>query len=482
MTEQGGSGGLGERPVDDVLEAVPVPLAVHDPETGEFRHANERYARLLGHDRDRLVGRPYGAVAADREAFGAAAFRDLLSDPPPDAVAWRFRRGDGSTLAVECTVGRGAFGDAPVALVAVRASHDAGAVADLAEYRRRLEGAMAAGEVAWWEMDVRTGAVEFEDRKATMLGYDPDRFHHYEDFTDLVHPEDHDRAMAAMRDHLEGREPRYEVEYRLETADGDYRWLHDAGSVTARDERGRPERATGIVVDVTKRKRAERRLERQNRELALLNRVVRHDIGNEMNVVVGWLEQLRGEVPPDVRDRFDRVLDASRHVVDLTDDVRDLVRLIEEGREPELSPVPLVPVLEDQVEHLRSIHPAASVELSVVGDREATVRANSMLASVFRNLLTNAVEHSDVDAPTVDVSVEASGADAVVRVADDGPGVSDDLREAMTRGTADLERSGVGVGLHLVASLVEAYGGRVRVTDNEPRGAVFTVALPRADR
>lgn len=51
-------------------------------------------------------------------------------------------------------------------------------------------------------MKLSSGKVEFSDNKAEMLGYSPERFNHYEDFTDLIHPDDKDSAMKAMRNHL----------------------------------------------------------------------------------------------------------------------------------------------------------------------------------------------------------------------------------------------------------------------------------------
>ena len=121
----------------------------------------------------------------------------------------------------------------------------------------RLETAMEIGNFAWWEMDLPGGNVRFHDRKATFLGYPPQRFKHYTDFTDLLHPDDHVPAMRAMRDHLEGRAPTYDIEYRIRTENGTYRWFHDIGGITRRDSDGNPVTVTGIVVDITRTKEAE---------------------------------------------------------------------------------------------------------------------------------------------------------------------------------------------------------------------------------
>ena len=115
---------------------------------------------------------------------------------------------------------------------------------------------MAAG-VAWWEMDCRSGAVRFHPRKVEMLGFGPTAFTHYTHFTALLHPEDLEPAMAAMRGHLEGTLAEYRIDYRIRHEDGTYRWFQDIGCITQRDEDGRPAIVTGVVLDVSSHKQLE---------------------------------------------------------------------------------------------------------------------------------------------------------------------------------------------------------------------------------
>lgn len=131
---------------------------------------------------------------------------------------------------------------------------------ELKIYKERLEGAMAAGNLAWWEMELPSGKVKFNERKATMLGYPPEKFSHYTDFTDLLHPEDHDRVMKAMRDYLEGRAEKYEIEYRIEKKGGDYKWFRDVVGITEEGEDGDYKKVTGIVIDIDDRKEVEKEL------------------------------------------------------------------------------------------------------------------------------------------------------------------------------------------------------------------------------
>lgn len=355
-------------------------------------------------------------------------------------------------------------------------------VRELEQYRRRLDGAMFAGDLAWWEMDVETGAVLSHENKPDLLGMSPADFDHYEDYTERLHPEDHERTMQAMRDHLEGRVEKYDVEYRIRDESGGYRWFHDVGGITERDDDGSPSKVTGVVVDVTRRKETEERLRRKNEQLTLLNRIVRHDIRNDMNVVTGWAGSLDDDDDATVEERkaIERILRASRHTIELTEDLGDLVEILEgDSGAVDLHPVDLGHVVEGELERVgRSFE---DVELRTDGEIPSVpVEANGMLSSVVGNLLNNAVQHNDRETARIDVGIEIREETVVLTVADDGPGIPEERREEVFRRDAKgLDSEGTGVGLYLVTTLVDAYGGEVRIDDNEPRGTVFTVELVR---
>lgn len=351
--------------------------------------------------------------------------------------------------------------------------------ADTSAYTR-LEAAMLAGEVAWWEMDVETGAVEFHDSKAEMLGYDAGEFEHFEDFTELLHPGDHERAMEAMRSHLEGRADKYDVEYRIKAADGTYHWFHDVGGVSARTEEGGPKTVAGIVVDISERKEAAAEATRKNEQLALLNRIIRHDIANDMTVARGNLDLLAEDVPADGKEHLERVRSATDHVLEITESVGTVLEVLEdESHTGEGTTVRLDAVLREQVDAIDSMFDDAEVVLD--GDLpEVSVLASPLLASALANIIENAIEHNDTDHPRIEVSVEVAEAVATVRIADDGPGIPEEQKEAVFDLGESGSATGSGMGLFIAATLVEAFGGSIEIGDNEPRGSVFRVTLKRA--
>ncbi len=127
----------------------------------------------------------------------------------------------------------------------------------LIENNNRLALAMKVANMAWWEMDLTTGKIWFEKRKAEMLGFTSERFNHYNDFMQLVHPDDYQKTMQSMHSHLVGTKEKYEVEYRIRDIDNKYKYFYDIGSITKFDSNGKPLLVSGLILDITERKHSE---------------------------------------------------------------------------------------------------------------------------------------------------------------------------------------------------------------------------------
>ncbi|NJK84765.1 MAG: PAS domain-containing protein [Bacteroidales bacterium] len=79
-------------------------------------------------------------------------------------------------------------------------------------------------------------------------------------FTRMIHKDDYEKAMQAMRDHIEGKKELYEVEYRIRKKDGSYAWFYDKGGIVSRNEKGEPLKITGLVVDISEAKKRDQEI------------------------------------------------------------------------------------------------------------------------------------------------------------------------------------------------------------------------------
>lgn len=312
-----------------------------------------------------------------------------------------------------------------------------------------------------------------------MLGYDEAELIG-KPFVEITAPEDRERVRERYERRLdperESPPPRYEAGYL--TKDGTRRIAEiSAASIQYEGRRA----ALVTIRDVTERKQYEEQLEQTREELEALNRLVRHDIRNDMSIVLGWAELLEEHVDEQGQEYLTTVLTSGEHILEITELARDYAELVTSGEEINVRPTSLRSVLQPELDLRRESFPEA--EFVVVGEvPDVEVMANEMLGSVFRNLLNNAVQHNDSADPVVEVTCDVDDDDVLVRVADNGPGIPDTQKESLFgKGETGLDSAGTGIGLYLVRTLVDQYDGRVRVEDNDPEGAVFHVELPRAD-
>ncbi|MFO7864154.1 MAG: PAS domain S-box protein, partial [Salinivirgaceae bacterium] len=184
------------------------------------------------------------------------------------------------------------------------------------EINKRLELAMEVGNLGWWDWNYEKNNLITSDKKADILGYDPKKYSFSaQDFIEMIHPDDYDAAMQAMRDHLTGTKESYAIEYRLRMKNGNYKWLFDKGRIIERTPDGAPKRLMGVVFDISARKENELKVIESEQKLhALLANLddmifVQDEKGRYLHV---WInderklfvqkEQIIGKQPQDIFD------------------------------------------------------------------------------------------------------------------------------------------------------------------------------------
>ena len=123
----------------------------------------------------------------------------------------------------------------------------------------RFRRAIEATRDGIWDWDIVSGHVFFSPQFARLLGYESHEVQPTVDFfRDMIHPDDIPRAAAIHEEHFAGRLPEKQLELRLRTKSGNYRWYLERGEVVERDATGNPVRMVGTIADINDRKEAER--------------------------------------------------------------------------------------------------------------------------------------------------------------------------------------------------------------------------------
>jgi len=209
---------------------------------------------------------------------------------------------------------------------------------------------------------------------------------------------------------------------------------------------------------------------------AVLNRVLRHNIKNDVNVITGHAALIESEVDGSAARSVEAIQRTARDITRLSETARALDELF---RSPDRESIDLARVTDECVQAADDRYADAEFSTDLAGS--AWVEANPIARSVVANLLENAVEHHDGQA-SVHVTVAPTDEGTVrLAVADDGPGIFDHEREVLQEVREDSFHHGSGMGLWLVKWFTDRYDGDLRFEDNDPRGTVVQVSLPSTD-
>ncbi|QLH81161.1 ATP-binding protein [Halosimplex pelagicum] len=221
------------------------------------------------------------------------------------------------------------------------------------------------------------------------------------------------------------------------------------------------------------------RAERASDALAFVNGLIRHDLRNDMQVIRAYAAEIEdADAPADaaVADHATVVREKTDEAFERIDTAGSLAKTV--AGEADYEPVDLAAVADDAA---ASVDATTAATVTTDLPERAPVVANAGLRSVVDNLVENAVEHNDADDPRV--ALEAERVDDAVRltVSDDGPGIPPEERPSAYRRGDGAD----GGGLRIAATLVERYGGDLRIADDggvgPGDGATVVVELPAVD-
>lgn len=255
-----------------------------------------------------------------------------------------------------------------------------------------------------------------------------------------------------------------------------------------RDERGRIIGASKVARDIRDQKAVEAALRESNRQMDLVLAAVGHELRNPLAAVGMAIDLLRTNGDDSaVREEMRRTMERqTADLVRLADDLVDLSRIGRSQMELRTSKVALSEVVAMAVETsgpmIRSAKHALKVQLP---EGSVMLRADpTRMAQIVSHLLSNAAKYTPRSG-SITVQAETEGRALTLSVSDTGIGIAPEMQErifeAFVRGprSGNEGRSGLGIGLTLVKSLVQLHGGTVHVHSGGPdQGTRFTVRMP----
>ena len=466
---------------------------------------NRQACESLGWSREELIGMHPLDFDAALDEPSIARLAERAGAGETITFDTRHRRKDGTVFPVEIRTGMFQQGGRRLYLALARdISERKRAEAELRARQEMLDLAQtAARTVAFdWYIGARESENRWSPELEAMYGLEPGRFDGtYEGWKKLVHPDDWPAVkLAIKRAHESGD---VAAEYRVIHKDGTVHWLRAKGRMFFHAE-GRPERMVGFMFDVTDWRHAEETLREKDHalqiartELAHVSRLttlgelttsIAHEVSQPLGAMMAsaaagarWL----AAVPPDIgeaRAALDNIAADGK----LAREVIARIRALTKRQVPRTEALDINQKISQVLaltEHeLRSHDIVLRTQLDSTLPRVAGDRVQ--LQQVLLNLIVNAVEAMNAvhDRPR-EVTI-VSGQDGpnalVVEVRDSGTGLDPERAERVFEAFYTTKAEGVGIGLSISRSIVEAHGGRLWASANEPHGAVFRFSLPVA--
>jgi PAS domain S-box-containing protein len=376
----------------------------------------------------------------------------------------------------------------------------------LRESQQLMELATGAGELGLWSRDVSGGEVWLNGPMRALFGFSANEVVRFTDIFARIHPDDRNRMVAELR-RAQADEVPFEGEFRLPLEDGIERWILAKGRTVAGpdggdhvDQGGR--RRMGVVLDITQRKRVEAELRRSRDELAHMSRLttmgelaasLAHELNQPLAAVLAnaraaqrYLAKARGDIDIDeVRAIVSDIVGDNRRASEIILRMRSLAR----KETLELTTLDLPAVIREIAVLVQGGAAMRNVRVSLdIGPNLPPVRGDKVqLQQVLLNLLLNAFAAIEEDCPeeqrqiVLRVALEEGGSGAMVRtcIRDCGPGLAPEAIEKSFQPFYTTKADGLGMGLPISRSIIEAHGGRLWAQNNHPDlGATFCFTVP----
>ncbi|HTU47099.1 MAG TPA: ATP-binding protein [Bryobacteraceae bacterium] len=369
------------------------------------------------------------------------------------------------------------------------------------EELRRSEAYLATAErlshIGSWAWNVSTGELFWSEEHLRILGLDPSkRMPQIDEGLRFIHPEDLpavEQAFAKIM-HEGGN---FEVDCRVVRPDGTIRYVHSRADAVFNGS-GKLVEYAGTIIDNTERKQAEEALQRATAELAHMARLttmgelaasIAHEVNqplssvvNDAGACVAWL----GRTQPNIREATaaaSRILEQGIRASEVLSRIRSLLK----KSPPEMTVVNMNEIINDVLalteyeSSTRNITVATDLYPDLLLMRGDAVQLKQLLA----NLVVNAIEamRGNSDQPRqLFITSQNLGTDQIlVTVRDTGVGIDPEKIEELFKPFITHKPEGMGMGLPISRSIIEAHHGRLWANANEDGGATFQFSAPALD-
>ena len=467
---------------------------------GRVLEANDYYLNVIGYSRAEFEnGEVNWRSITPSEWLPADEFsiRQIVENKPSNPYVKEYLRRDGTRVMV-------LIADT---MLPGTPEHIAGFVVDITERRlaeeavleseSRLKKTQEIAHLGSWELDIESNQLIWSDEVYRIFGLLPGEFPvNHAIFMDFVHPEDreilNDAYFSSVKQDREG----YQIEHRIiRRHSGEVRYLLEKCR-HIRDASGKIIRSTGMVQDITDRKKIELEINSKNAELQRLNAekdkyfsIIAHDLRNPFSGFLGLTELMADGLQRMTLDDIQKI------AVLMKDSATNLFRLLSNLLEWSRMQRGLTKFIPTHIRLLTKLTECLALVREEANKKEVTIDINisnslyvfadvNMLEGILRNLVSNAVKFTPRGGMVKISATQLPDHPVEIVIQDSGIGMKKSMIENLFRLDVNTNRKGTdgelstGLGLMICRDFIEKHGGKLQIESKVGKGSIFRFRLP----
>ncbi len=358
---------------------------------------------------------------------------------------------------------------------------------EILQLNQRIEASMSAGNLAWWELELPSGKVFFNQNKAQMLGFPTERFKHYTDFTKLVHPEDYENTMDAFRKHLNGELPVYQCKYRIQNSENNYVWFYDVGKIVAQNIENI--RITGIVINISEQMKFEQYMTENNATKDKLISILTHDLKNPFDSIVAYSELLNNNFKEFSPEKLENTIKTIFEITKNTHNLLENLLVWTHLQSDKIKYSPQILNLNELINENYNLFTPNLLAKNIAFENHTSQLLNlfvdkTTINLVLKNILSNAIKFTNSGGKIQIFTQQINDLTVEIRISDSGIGIPENILKNLFK----IEKSfsshgtdnevGTGLGLILTNEFIKNNAGKINIKSKEGNGTEVYLQLP----